>query len=243
MKVLLCLFILAMLPAHGALDPSHQAFTAVLEKVVKGDSVDYESLKEDPDALGSYLVSLSEVPEEDFKQWDDSKQIAFLINLYNASTLKLIVDSYPVKSIKDIRSPWGQNRVKVFGKAVSLDHVENNLLRENHQEPRIHFALNCASIGCPPLRAEAYTGENLESQLTSQTRSFLSNEKFTRYDPATNVLVLSPIFKWFEKDFLAKSESILKFVTPYLPETAAKALKAGNTSVQYGEYDWSLNNT
>jgi hypothetical protein len=152
-------------------DHTHAAFTTILAKHVKGELVDYASIKKNPDPLIAYLDTLAAVPESAFNKWDRKQQMAFLINLYNAATLKLVIDHYPIKSIKDIggmKGPWKQEVVRLFGRFKTLDHVEHDLLRPIYQDPRVHFAVNCASIGCPALRAEAFQAARLDAQLDEQ---------------------------------------------------------------------------
>ena len=143
--------------------------------------------------------------EVEFNRWTQPQQLAFLINLYDAATLKLIVEHYPVKSIKDIgnffKGPWKQEVVPLLGKTVTLDYLEHGVLRKKYAEPRIHFAIVCAAKGCPPLRAEAFVADRLNEQLDDQGRVFLGPKEKNRWDTHARVLYLSPIFKWFSEDF------------------------------------------
>ena len=226
-------------------DQSHAAFTAILKKHLKNDMVDYAGLKKNPGELNAYLETLAAVPEPAFKKWNKDQQMAFLINLYNAATLKLIVDHYPLKSIKDIgnvlKGPWKQEVVRLFGELETLDHVEHDLLRKNYHDPRIHFAVNCASIGCPALRPEAFQAVKLEAQLEEQSREFLGDSSKNRLDAKNKTLYLSPIFDWFKGDFTAKSGTIEKFVTPYVSAAERKVIEKGGISIKYTDYDWNLN--
>jgi hypothetical protein len=225
-----------------AFDHTHAEFTEVLRVHVKGATCDYASLKKSPQKLDSYLTSLSSVKESEFQGWTESRQIAFLVNLYNAATLKLVIDQYPVKSIKDIggilSSPWKQPVVGLFGGNVTLDHVEHGLLRKNYDEPRVHFAVNCASVGCPNLRAEAFQADKLDAQLDEQTRLFLSDKTRNRVDGGT--LYLSPIFDWFAVDF-TKAGTLSEFVAPYFPADDRKAIASGGLKTRFTDYNWSLN--
>jgi len=227
------------------IDQSHAAFTAVLKKHLKNDMVDYAGLKKDPAELNVYLDTLDDVPEPTFRKWNKDQQMAFLINLYNAATLKLIVDHYPLKSIKDIgnvaKGPWKQEVVRLFGKHETLDHIEHGLLRENYNDPRIHFAVNCASIGCPALRPEAFQAAKLDSQLEEQARKFLQDSSKNRLDAENKVLHLSPIFDWFKGDFTAKSGTVEKFVAPYLKPADRKVIERGGLSIKNTDYSWNLN--
>jgi hypothetical protein len=131
--------------------------------------------------------------------------------------------------------------VSLFGKQVTLDHVEHDLLRKDYKEPRIHFALVCAARSCPPLRGEPFVADKLDEQLEDQGRTFLNTPSKNRVDSAKRTAYLSKIFKWFGGDFEAQAESILAFVRPYFVEETAKAMKEGTFQVEYLDYDWSLN--
>ncbi|MDP4624601.1 MAG: DUF547 domain-containing protein [Akkermansiaceae bacterium] len=239
MKTLLLLLISAT--SLLAFDHSHAKFTEVLKANVKGDNINYAAIHKAPDKLGSYLVDLAAVGKSEYGKWSDDQKMAYLINLYNAATLKLIIDEYPVKSIRDIDSPWKQNRVKLFGKYTSLDHIEHEMLRKDFSDPRIHFGVNCASVGCPSLRAEAFQADKLSAQLDEQARNFLSSSSKNRVDSKNGILYLSSIFDWFKGDFVKKSGSVEKFIAPYLSGGDRKAVEGGNLKVKYTEYDWSLN--
>ena len=240
MKTLFLLIAFAT-PLLAGFDHSHALFTEVLEKHAKGNEFDYAALDKDPDKLGAYLVDLSEVSRSEYNGWQETQRKAFLINLYNASTLKLIIDNYPLKGIKDIGSPWKQKQVKIFGGAVSLDHIEHGMLRKDFNDPRIHFAINCASVGCPALRSEAFRAPVLDTQFGEQARKFLGDSSKNRVDAKGGVLYLSSIFDWFEGDFVKKSGAVEKFIAPYLSEADRKAVLSGDLKIRHTDYDWSLN--
>lgn len=234
------------LPRVYAFDHEHAALSEVLQTHVRENGrVDYAALKQDPQKLLQYLDALAAVDEAAFRTWDEKQQLAYLINLYNAHTLQLILDHYPLDSIRDIGTlfmgPWDQEVVPLFGRHVSLDYVEHGILRKEYQEPRIHFALVCAAKGCPPLRREPYTAGSLEAQLEDQGRLFLAAPHKNRIDREKKIVYLSSIFKWFKKDFQAQHENILDFVKPYLPADAAAAMAAEKYDVKYTDYDWTLN--
>jgi len=226
-------------------DHTHAAFTNILSKHVKSELVDYASLKKNPAPLNAYLDTLAAVPESAFNKWDKNQQMAFLINLYNAATLKLIIDHYPIKSIKDIGSaikgPWKQDVVRVFGKVQSLDHIEHNLLRPNYKDPRVHFGVNCASIGCPALRADAFQASMLDAQLDEQGRIFLRDASKNRLDDKNKTLYLSDIFDWFKDDFANKSGTIEKFISSYVNDADRKLIQQGGLAIKNTKYDWNLN--
>ena len=237
--------------AAAPFDHSHAAFDAVLKKHVADGTVDYAALKAAPQALNAYLDRLAAVGQADFGAWAEPERLAFLFNLYNAATLKLIVDHYPVKSIKKIGGffnfgglgdgPWAQKVVRLFGQVTTLDRVEHGIIRKDYAEPRAHFALVCAARGCPPLRAEAFVGARLGAQLDEQGRVFLGQAAKNRVEAATRTLHLSQIFKWFAGDFEAQAGSVEKFVAPFFPEAARGALAAGGFRISYTDYDWDLN--
>ena len=247
----LALALAARVSAAPMFDHTHGTFDRVLKQNVADGWVNYSALKAAPQPLNAYLDALAAVPEAEFKTWAEKQRLAFLINLYNAATLKLIVDHYPVASIKKIGGffnfgglgdgPWAQKVVRLFGEVTTLDHVEHEIIRKEYAEARVHFALVCAARGCPPLRAEAWTADRLEAQLDEQGRIFLGQAVKNRVEANARTLYLSPIFKWFAGDFEAAAGSVEKFVTPFLPEAARGALATGGFKISYTDYDWSLN--
>lgn len=240
----LVMFALTLVAAHPA-EFNHAAFDAMLKKNVRDGWVNYTALKADPKPLNSYLDTLAAVSEKDFNGWPEKERLAFLINLYNAATVKLIVDHYPVKSIKDIGgflgSPWKQEVVRLFGKVTTLHEIEHGIIRKQYPDARAHFALVCAAKGCPPLRAEAFVAVRLDEQLDDQGRVFLAQTHKNRVEASARTIHLSPIFKWFSEDFEKQSGSVLKFLGPVLPEKDRRALAGGGLKIKYTDYDWSLN--
>jgi hypothetical protein len=217
------------------IDQTHAAFTSILSKHVNKDSVDYAGIKKNPEPLNEYLEVLAFVPESAFKKWSKDEQMAFLINLYNAATLKIVVDHYPVKSIKDIggaQGPWKQKVVRFFGKLETLDHVEHDVLRPNYKEPCVHFGVNCASIGCPALRAEAFQASRLGAQLDEQARKVLRDTSKNRLDAKNKTLHLSEIFDWFKDDFTAKSGTVEKYVSQYVSDADRKVIEKGGITIK-----------
>src|SRR5262245_16744481 len=195
----LVLCVIALFAPNGTwasnFDHSHIGFGSVLQQFVKNGLVDYAALKKDPKRLDEYLGQLAVIPEEAFMAFREKQKIAFLINLYNATTLRLVIDHYPLKSIKDIgnwlNGPFDQKIVRLMGRSFSLGDVEHAILRKNHREPRLHFALVCGALGCPPLRAEAYVAEKLDDQLDDQARQFLATPSKNLVDLRTRTLHLS----------------------------------------------------
>lgn len=224
-------------------DQSHALFSGVLTNYVKAARVNYVALKAHPQNLNRYLNQIAAVKREDFQRWSQPQQIAFLINAYNAYTLRLIIENYPVKSIKDIGSfisgPWDQPVVRLFGETLTLNTLEHKILRKDYAEPRLHFALVCAAKGCPPLRGEAYVATRLNEQLDDQAKQFLATPDKNRVDVANQTVYLSPIFKWYGSDFEKKSHSVLVALKPYWPTKTAAGYE--DFKIRYTDYDWSLN--
>ncbi len=232
------------LPASD-FDHSHALFGKVLDAFVEDGWVDYAGLKRNPADLKAYLGQIASISWTEFGKWSEPEQIAFLSNLYNAATLQLIIDHYPVESIKKIGSrwkgPWKLKVVSLFGEKVTFDHVEHDLIRKDHNEPRVHFALVCAARSCPPLRGEPYIPGKLDEQLQDQGRIFLNTPSKNRVDLENRTVYLSKIFKWFSGDFEEASGSILAFVRPYFPKDISKQLEEDEFAVEYMDYDWALN--
>jgi len=224
----------------GPFDHTHALYANVLGEYVKDGSVNYAGIKSDPDNLKNYLNQTSAITKEKFYTWTREQQLAFLINVYNAETMDIVQENYPVVSIKDIAKdsggPWEQPVVQIFGENITLNALEHKIIRKNYPEPRIHFALVCAAKGCPVLIDKPYLGETLKDQLEDQTRVFLADTQKNSIDTKTKTLNLSPVFDWFSEDFVKESGSVIAFVNPYLGG------KAGNDfKIEYTSYDWTLN--
>lgn len=227
-------------------DLTHARFATALKNTVRDGQVDYARLKSDPADLDVYLRDLASVSKEDFAKWSREDRLATWINLYNAHTLRLILDHYPLQSIRSIGvlpgAAWRELLVRFGGRIMSLDHLENKIIRPESKEPRIHFALVCAAKGCPPLRSEPYVGARLDSQLDEQARQFLATPKQNRYDPIARILWLSPIFDWYEEDFTDAAGSLLAYAKPFLPPSSQADLDGGEkVRIRFTEYDWGLN--
>lgn len=253
-SVILAFFLNA--PLANAFDHQHSDLTNILKQVVVAipgsTAVDYAQIKKKHlGALDSYLKKLSSVSNTTYKKWNRNEKMAFLINAYNAFTIKLILNHYPVDSIKDIgglfSSPWKKEFFTLLGKKRHLDYVEHTRLRPDFKEPRIHFAVNCASIGCPALRNEAFTAKKLDKQLEEQTFLFLQDSSRNRFNLKEKELEISKIFSWFEKDFLVKEKSVAAFVAPYISKDpkVQKVLSdpKSDIDIDYLSYDWDLNDT
>ena len=231
-------------------DHSHEAWNKIVKDyvVVQGPQsfVNYKALKKEPDSLKKYLNSIERVSKKDFQIFNNKQKLAFLINAYNAFTIKLILDHYPVKSIKDIggffSSPWKKKFFTLFGEKTHLDHIEHDLIRKQFNEPRIHFALVCASKGCPPLMNEAFIALKLDDQLERAAKTFLNDPQRNYFDSSSNTLYLSNIFKWYGEDF-KKYGSVRSFVSSIIGKSEAEKKKIQNEKVKnsYLDYDWTLN--
>lgn len=208
--------------------PSHDVFDKELKQYVddQGD-VNYASWKKNTADLEAYLDVLAECTPE--SSWSREESLVYWINAYNAFTIKLILDNYPVNSIMDIYNgkPWDEKWISLGGKTYSLNQIENEIIRPQFKEPRIHFAVNCAAASCPPLRNSAYTADTLEEQLAQQTTSFINNKDYNQM--RTTSAKVSKIFEWYADDF----GDLSVFLGRYSPFSGGK--------ISYNEYDWSLN--
>ncbi len=253
--------------AHAqSFDHSHAAFTTLLKKHVvvidggKSSQVRYAELQKDRAALKTYLDGLSAVKEPDFNGWSKPQRMAFLINAYNGFTLELMLQNYPVKSIKDIGGTfdnrWKRKFIKLLGQDFSLDRIEHDTLRKPgaYNEPRVHYAVNCASIGCPAVREEAFVAERLDKQLEEQAVRFLSDRSRNRY--ANGKLEVSMIFKWFSEDWekdltgfdgktpaIKSRENYFARYAKLLADNPADQQKIGEgkVGIAHLEYDWAIN--
>ncbi len=197
------------------------------EYVSVNGNVNYKDWKKDQIELIKYINTLELNPSK--KSWSKNDKLAYWINTYNAITVNLILENFPINSIKDINNCWGK---KLYKKKYSLGDIEHKILRKMN-EPRIHFAINCSSKSCPKLLDEAYSGRKLEEQLTIVTKAFLCNTK--KNILSENEIYLSRIFLWFSKDFGTKREKI-DFISQY------SGIELKNPKIKYLTYDWSLNN-
>jgi len=231
-----------------------QLLTSNIVTAGASTQVNYAGMDKQSALLKQYLDSLSNVKKADFDNWAKPDQLAFLLNAYNAWTVKLILSDYKnIESIKDLgsvfQSPWKKSFIPLFGDEVSLDHIEHTLIRgsDRYNDPRIHFAANCASIGCPALRNEAYDGSKIDKQLEEQAELFLSDS--TRNFVKGDRVNLSSIFKWYRGDFEAGwrdayelSEFLLLYADALsLTPAQVEALEADDMSIKFLDYDWNLN--
>lgn len=253
--------------AQPAFDHSHAAWEALLRKHVRlinegrasqvnASQVNYKGLAQERAALTAYLQSLSAVTPTQYAAWSKAQQYAFLANAYNAFTVEKILTRYPnLKSIRDfgnvIGNPWKDRFFTLLGKPQHLDGIEHETMRAPglFDDPRVHVAVNCASIGCPMLSDRAFTPERINEQLDDLFRRFMSDRSRNRYNPQTQTVELSRIFDWYGKDFEIGHKgfsSINDVVAKYADQLTDSAeartkLRAGQAPVRFLEYDWTLN--
>jgi len=257
-RTIVVMFLLLAVPVVGlAFDHGHSVFTSVLGKHVKvlRGEVDFEinigALKKDQSELKKYLTGLSTVSQKEFDGWTKDQQLSFLINAYNGFTIELILKNYPVKSIRKIgailQSPWKIDFIKLLDKTISLDDIEHGLVRKKgvYDEPRIHFALVCASIGCPALHNKSFTADTLEEMLETGMMKFLSDKTRNRYNKKSKSFEVTKLFKWYGGDFNDKYGTVNKLLKKYaihLIETKSDLAVAEKTKdIDYLDYDWNLN--
>jgi hypothetical protein len=273
-KIVLTVFLIVLLTAYMAgfamgqeESFSYEDYASVLKAYVDDNGmVDYKGLKTNRDKLDNFVVALSLLSAQVFEKWDKKAQTAFWINAYNALTLKVIIDHYPIKasfvtslvypknSIRQISGVWDTITFQVMGKPMTLDEIEHGQLRKHYNEPRIHMAIVCAAMGCPPLRNEPYTGDRLDSQLDDEAQRFLANPEKFHVDPEKKTIFLSPVFQWFGKDFIpsynpsgksgkysAQQRAVLNFISKYLDSETKAFMSEENFEIQFLKYDWSLN--
>lgn len=245
-----------------AFDHSHAAWTTLLRRHVRlldggrATQLRYAAMAQDRAALKAYLDALSAVPAEAFDGFTKAQRMAFLVNAYNAFTVELILTRYPrLESIKDLgsflQSPWKPKWVPLLGAKVSLDDIEHGMLRQRGRfdDFRVHFAVNCASIGCPALREEAFVAERLDMQLDDMAQRFMSDRSRNRYNAERRRLEVSKIFDWFGEDWTLGHRgvsSLQQFLARHADRLAdgpadRERIRAGGVPVDFLDYDWRLN--
>jgi len=250
--------------AADTFDQSYRNYHQLLRNHVDDSAVNYSALKANRTLLDSIVSQFGRVTKSELDNWSTEEQIAYWINAYNVFTLQAIVDHYPIEwrwinfltltprnSIKQIPGVWTELQWNIAGTTMTLDEIEHETLRPLYQEPRIHMAVNCASISCPPLRSEPYIGAQLNRQLTVAARDYLASQLGMRVDGST--LHVSSIFDWYGEDFISeyahlvaggrsnKERAILGFIATYGPSEASTTAQSGQASVRYMRYDWRLN--
>lgn len=228
--------------------------------------VDYPALKADVVPLDAFLAAAGALDSSVYQEWTDRRKIAFWTNVYNAFTLKAIVVHYPIGrsvftalfypagSIRQIPRVWDNLWIRVMGQSMTLNQIEHEVLRRQFGDPRIHVALVCAAMGCPPLRNEPYVADRLDEQFEDQAKRFLTHPEKFRIDRQQGVVYLSSIFKWFGADFTERhgtedaftqrgqpERAVLSYVAAHVSEADREYLEQEEYTIQYLDYDWSLN--
>ena len=228
----------------------HNLFTEILKDNAHNGLVKYKELINNEN-FSNYLEQLSSTNPDELNK---NEKLAFWINAYNAFTLKIVAENYPVESITDLhtggkvigfllgKTVWDKEFIKINNKNYSLNYIEHEILRKM-DEPRIHFAIVCASISCPAIRDEAYEAAKIELQLSEETYKFLNDTSRNSFDVNEREADISQIFNWFDEDFGESDESILKFVSKYLPENINNDIQSNldDWDVSYKSYNWDLN--
>jgi uncharacterized membrane protein YdjX (TVP38/TMEM64 family) len=219
----------------------HRPFDELLKAhVAPGGWVDYRGLARDSDKLDAYLARLAEAPFDDLGR---DEKLALLLNAYNAFTLRLILEYYSIDSIRSIPEDrrWDAVRWKVGSRTWSLNQIEHEQIRPKFREPRLHFALVCAAIGCPPLRSEAYTAGRLDEQLEDQARYVHSHDRWFRLAADGRDVWLTPLYRWYRGDFEQVAGSVLGFASRYAPGLRGILDSGKAPTIRWLDYDWSLN--
>jgi hypothetical protein len=244
-SVMLMWILLWMIPGVSASTFDHSKFDQILKEYVDNNGlVDYNSIGQDK-RFTEYIQALQRARVGEFSR---DGQLAFWINAYNAITIDKVIKKKPKKSVRETFFPGVWTSTKFFtsrehivaGKRLSQDDIEHEILRKQFKDPRIHFAIICASMGCPPLPRIAYTEENVQDRLEEETRKYLNSSRGTRIDRAENTLHVSKLFDWFATDFIQKSGSTLAFMRPYLNEGTLSYLER-DPKISYLDYNWALN--
>lgn len=212
--------------------PNHNAWHKITQNHISASGkVNYKGIKADQDQLDAYLDNLQTNPPQ--TNWTRKEKMAYWINAYNAFTIKLIVDNYPISSIMELYNgkPWDVKWIKLGAQTYSLNNIEHDILRPRFKDPRIHFAVNCAAKSCPPMINQAWTAANLNSLLDKQTRTFINNSTFNTI--SSEKVEISKIFEWYAEDFGNLIEYLNQYSRISIPKEA---------EVTYKTYDWALNN-
>ena len=234
-----------LVPGVFANDFDHSKFEQVLKSYVDEKGlVDYNGIGKNQQ-FSEYLQSLQSAKVEELSRND---QLAFWINAYNAVTIDKVIKKKPKKSVRETFVPGVWTSTKFFtspqhivaNRRLSQDDIEHEILRKKFKDPRIHFAIICASRGCPPLPRVAYTEANVQTRLEEETKSYLNSNRGTRIDRSTKTLYVSKLFDWFSEDFIQESGSTVAFMRPYLDEEVLYFLD-GKPKISYLKYDWALN--
>lgn len=273
-KILFCLLLLFVngmtLGSPSDVAPEYsellRLYDLALSRVVsKQGRVNYSNLQNERISLDRFVDGIASIS---LKKMGKPDQLAFWINAYNALTLRIIIDHYPIRpgfisnpmyprnSIRQIPGAWNKIKFRIAGQLLTLDNIEHEIIRKHFKDPRIHMALVCAAIGCPRLRCKAFVGNRLDNQLNDQSREFFRDPNKFRIDRSKREVVISPIFKWYGKDFVpeygnsgqhhfkkhpSSTRAVLKFATSFLPPEDRLYLESEDFQIRYSTYDWSLN--
>lgn len=251
------------LPAAAKFDQSHQLWTDELGRYVDGSLVHYEQWKKDQHGIGAYLKQLARISSGEYERFTADEKKALWINAYNAITIKVVLDHYPIKgtkpyyptnSLRQIPDVWEEFRYKVAGHEVDLYTIEHEMIRKQFQDPRMHFAVVCASNGCPPLLNRAYVAATMAKDLDEAARRYFSISKNVQYDPEKKEVRVSQLFRWFPLDFAAAAgfakmpfppptddSIVLTYVLSMAPPDVKEKFSEKDTRVTYLLFDWSLN--
>lgn len=246
--ILVCATLLAGVPALAA-EPDYSPWSGLLQKYYdRGKGMDYAGLKKNDYAT---LRKLSDdLAKVNVGTLSKPEQLAFWINLYNISTVRLIVDNYPMKSIRDLSTDpivrlnvFKKPLVRQGGATLALNDIENDRIREGFKDPRIHFAINCAARSCPPMRNEAFTGARVSEQLDDTARQFFSAPGAVRIEGGAGrfTMTTSKVLDWFEDDFKQWGGGVVALSMKYLPPEKSRLIAGSKVSIEYFDYDWNLN--
>ncbi len=255
MKAVLILLVSVCFLPCGALaefDHKYSKWHEFLKSHVRhsefSSQVDYEKAKSGRQSLDQFVSEIESTKKSEYEKWSPDQQKVFLINAYNALTIKLILDNGVPKSIKKIggwlANPWKKKFFTLFGEPSYLDFVEHELARKTWVDCRFHFAFNCASVGCPRLRAEPWMAENLDGQLNDAAEIFLKDRSRNRYVEKSDTLEISKIFDWYDEDFERDKKncgSLKTYVQKYIKRPDGSEIGT-KVQVKFLDYDWSLNN-
>jgi hypothetical protein len=261
MSIVLAAALAAAALRASTFDHDYADYAKVLHDRVRGTRVDYSELRRDRALLDKAVSSLAEPAPEEERAWSRNERLAFWINAYNEFTLRTIVDHYPIQSswltrlprnsIRQIDGVWTTITWRAAGRTLTLDDIEHRILRPEFKEPRVHFAINCASVGCPPLAVEPYRASTLDAQLDASARRYLATERGLTIDVST--LRVTKILEWYGEDFVARfapdaagapdrvERAIRGVVGQFGPPAAADLARAPSTKIKFLDYDWSLN--
>lgn len=231
-------------------DHSYGRYAQILDQHVEGSRVDYAALNRDRARLDSTVEMISNA---DLSAASEDQKLSFYINAYNVLTLRSIIDAYPVESIKDIDDVW-EKEWRVAGNEISIDEIEHKVLRQDFDEPRIHMAINCASISCPPLMPWPYVADSLNQQLHYASVNFATTDQYNELHPKEGRAELSQVFEWFGGDFVeqyydphrfaglpVEGNAALMFVIEHHPEVEQQVLLQESYEIEFRDYDWGLN--